>query len=146
MFSKPVSKEGEKKEELTIRQDTCFYRAQGRCVIEKHHCQHRDKSVQEMLIFMHRIRLSLPPGVLCLPEGLLPHRDQQQQRAGKSSEGNAFSQSELRSMEQCLLATRVGSISELSEFHPTADALVEKKNIKRQLFTSPSLSALGRGN
>lgn len=83
-----------------------------------------------MLIFMHCIRLSLPPGVLCLPEGLLPHRDQQQQqqqRAGKSSEGNAFSQSELRSMEQCLLATRVGSISELSEFHPTADALVEKK-------------------
>ncbi|XP_061891641.1 ankyrin repeat and BTB/POZ domain-containing protein 3-B isoform X1 [Entelurus aequoreus] len=49
-------------------------------------------------------------GVLSLPEGLTV-----QQRAGKSGEGNAYSQSELRSIEQCLLATRVGSISELSD-------------------------------
>ncbi|XP_061773806.1 ankyrin repeat and BTB/POZ domain-containing protein 3-B isoform X3 [Nerophis ophidion] len=49
-------------------------------------------------------------GVLSLPEGLTL-----QQRAGKSGEGNAYSQSELRSIEQCLLATRVGSISELSD-------------------------------
>uniref|UniRef100_A0A7N5ZVW3 BTB domain-containing protein n=1 Tax=Anabas testudineus TaxID=64144 RepID=A0A7N5ZVW3_ANATE len=55
-------------------------------------------------------------GVLSLPEGLTLHRDQQQQqRAGKSGDGNAYSQSELRSIEQCLLATRVGSISELSD-------------------------------
>ncbi|XP_034734230.1 ankyrin repeat and BTB/POZ domain-containing protein BTBD11-B isoform X2 [Etheostoma cragini] len=55
-------------------------------------------------------------GVLSLPEGLTLHRDQQQQqRAGKSGEGNAYSQSELRSIEQCLLATRVGSVSELSD-------------------------------
>ncbi|TNN68013.1 Ankyrin repeat and BTB/POZ domain-containing protein BTBD11-A [Liparis tanakae] len=54
-------------------------------------------------------------GVLSLPEGLTLYRDQQQQqRAGKSGEGNAYSQSELRSIEQCLLATRVGSIAELT--------------------------------
>ncbi|XP_051917600.1 ankyrin repeat and BTB/POZ domain-containing protein 3-B isoform X1 [Hippocampus zosterae] len=50
-------------------------------------------------------------GVLSLPEGLTL----QQQRTGKNGEGNAYSQSELRSVEQCLLATRVGSISELSD-------------------------------
>ncbi|XP_054897856.1 ankyrin repeat and BTB/POZ domain-containing protein 3-B isoform X1 [Poeciliopsis prolifica] len=54
-------------------------------------------------------------GVLSLPEGLTLHKEQQQQRAAKCGEGNSFSQSELRSIEQCLLATRVGSISELSD-------------------------------
>ncbi|XP_077452825.1 ankyrin repeat- and BTB/POZ domain-containing protein 3-B isoform X2 [Stigmatopora argus] len=49
-------------------------------------------------------------GVLSLPEGLTLH-----QRAGKNGEGNAYGPSELRSVEQCLLATRVGSISELSD-------------------------------
>lgn len=58
---------------------------------------------------------SFPPaGVLSLPESLTLHRDQQ--RSGKSGEGHTYSQSELRSIEQCLLATRVGSISELSEY------------------------------
>uniref|UniRef100_A0A3Q2E8T9 BTB (POZ) domain containing 11b n=1 Tax=Cyprinodon variegatus TaxID=28743 RepID=A0A3Q2E8T9_CYPVA len=52
-------------------------------------------------------------GVLSLPEGLTLHREQQ--RAVKCGEGNSFSQSELRTIEQCLLATRVGSISELSD-------------------------------
>uniref|UniRef100_A0A1A7XNK5 BTB (POZ) domain containing 11 n=1 Tax=Iconisemion striatum TaxID=60296 RepID=A0A1A7XNK5_9TELE len=54
-------------------------------------------------------------GVLSLPEGLTLHRDQQQQRGGKSGDGSSYSQTELRSIEQCLLATRVGSISELSD-------------------------------
>uniref|UniRef100_A0A1A8MEE0 BTB (POZ) domain containing 11 n=1 Tax=Nothobranchius pienaari TaxID=704102 RepID=A0A1A8MEE0_9TELE len=54
-------------------------------------------------------------GVLSLPEGLTLHRDQQQQRGGKSGDGNSYIQTELRSTEQCLLATRVGSISELSD-------------------------------
>ncbi|XP_047244960.1 ankyrin repeat and BTB/POZ domain-containing protein BTBD11-B isoform X2 [Girardinichthys multiradiatus] len=53
-------------------------------------------------------------GVLSLPEGLTVHREQQH-RAGKCGEGNFYSQTELRSIEQCLLATRVGSISELSD-------------------------------
>lgn len=53
-------------------------------------------------------------GVLSLPEGLSLHRDQPV-RVGKSTEATAHSQSELRSIEQCLLATRVGSISELSD-------------------------------
>uniref|UniRef100_A0A3P9KJ26 BTB (POZ) domain containing 11b n=1 Tax=Oryzias latipes TaxID=8090 RepID=A0A3P9KJ26_ORYLA len=52
-------------------------------------------------------------GVLSLPEGLTLHREQQ--RAAKGGEGPAFSQSELRSVEQCLLATRVGGVSELSD-------------------------------
>ncbi|XP_061532840.1 ankyrin repeat and BTB/POZ domain-containing protein 3-B isoform X3 [Phycodurus eques] len=49
-------------------------------------------------------------GVLSLPEGLTL-----QQRDAKNGEGNACSPSELRAVEQCLLATRVGSISELSD-------------------------------
>ncbi|KAM7002856.1 ankyrin repeat- and BTB/POZ domain-containing protein 3-B isoform 2-T2 [Tautogolabrus adspersus] len=69
-----------------------------------------------LLSWQHLICGKNASGVLSLPEGLTLHRDQQQQqRAGKSGEGNAYSQSELRSVEQCLLATRVGSISELSD-------------------------------
>ncbi|KAK3548790.1 hypothetical protein QTP70_020668 [Hemibagrus guttatus] len=49
-------------------------------------------------------------GILSLPDSFNLHRDQQ--RSGKA--GNAYSQSELRTIEQCLLATRVGSISELT--------------------------------
>ncbi|XP_031711922.1 ankyrin repeat- and BTB/POZ domain-containing protein 3-B isoform X2 [Anarrhichthys ocellatus] len=67
-------------------------------------------------VWKHLICGKNASGVLSLPEGLTLYRDQQQQqRAGKSGEGNAYSQSELRSIEQCLLATRVGSISELSD-------------------------------
>ncbi|XP_074487857.1 ankyrin repeat- and BTB/POZ domain-containing protein 3-B isoform X2 [Sebastes fasciatus] len=70
-------------------------------------------------LWQHLICGKNASGVLSLPEGLTLLRDQQQQqqqqRAGKSGEGNAYSQSELRSVEQCLLATRVGSISELSD-------------------------------
>ncbi|KAL6460090.1 hypothetical protein MHYP_G00318490 [Metynnis hypsauchen] len=58
--------------------------------------------------------LNVTYGVLSLPDSLNLHRDQQ--RAGKSGEGHAFSQAELRTIEQSLLATRVGSIAELSEF------------------------------
>ncbi|GAA6103214.1 ankyrin repeat and BTB/POZ domain-containing protein BTBD11-A isoform X1 [Tachysurus ichikawai] len=50
-------------------------------------------------------------GVLSLPDSLNAHHDQQ--RGGKNPEGHVFTQAELRSIEQCLLATRVGSIAEL---------------------------------
>ncbi|XP_068458933.1 ankyrin repeat and BTB/POZ domain-containing protein 3-B isoform X2 [Clinocottus analis] len=67
-------------------------------------------------LWQHLICGKNASGVLSLPEGLTLYRDQQQQqRPGKSGEGNAYSQSELRSIEQCLLATRVGSIAELSD-------------------------------
>uniref|UniRef100_A0AAQ4S5Z2 BTB domain-containing protein n=1 Tax=Gasterosteus aculeatus aculeatus TaxID=481459 RepID=A0AAQ4S5Z2_GASAC len=52
-------------------------------------------------------------GVLSLPESLNLHRDQQ--RSGRGGEGPAYSQAELRTLEQSLLATRVGSIAELSD-------------------------------
>ncbi|XP_068169898.1 ankyrin repeat and BTB/POZ domain-containing protein 3-B isoform X3 [Antennarius striatus] len=74
-----------------------------------------------LLSWQHLICGKNANGVLSLPEGLILHRDQQQQqqqqqqRAGKGGEGNAYSQTELRSIEQCLLSTRVGSISELSD-------------------------------
>ncbi|XP_047453420.1 ankyrin repeat and BTB/POZ domain-containing protein BTBD11-B isoform X2 [Mugil cephalus] len=71
-------------------------------------------------VWQHLICGKNASGVLSLPEGLTLHREQQQQqqqqqRAGKSSEGNTYSQTDLRSVEQCLLATRVGSVSELSD-------------------------------
>lgn len=52
------------------------------------------------------------PGVLSLPESLNLHRDQQ--RSVRGDEGQAYTQAELRTLEQSLLATRVGSIAELS--------------------------------
>lgn len=57
--------------------------------------------------------LFLTAGVLSLPDSLNVHRDQQ--RGGKNAEGHVFTQAELRTIEQSLLATRVGSIAELSE-------------------------------
>ncbi|KAM8861820.1 ankyrin repeat- and BTB/POZ domain-containing protein 3-B isoform 2-T4 [Synchiropus picturatus] len=74
-------------------------------------------------------------GVLCLPEGLTLHREQQ--RASKSGEGNAYSQSELRSVEQCLLATRVGSISELSDLVSRAMLHLQPLYMKNQNNGTP---------
>lgn len=52
-------------------------------------------------------------GALSLPDSLNVHNDQQ--KGGKNAEGHVFTQAELRTIEQSLLATRVGSIAELSE-------------------------------
>lgn len=57
--------------------------------------------------------LSPPTGALSLPESLNLHRDQQ--RSGRGGDCPGYSQAELRTLEQSLLATRVGSIAELSE-------------------------------
>lgn len=56
---------------------------------------------------------SLPTGALSLPESLNLHCDQQ--RSGRGGECPGYTQAELRTLEQSLLATRVGSIAELSE-------------------------------
>lgn len=64
-----------------------------------------------------RVFSALSAGVLSLPESLNLHRDQQ--RSGRGGEGPAYSQAELRTLEQSLLATRVGSIAELSEYART---------------------------
>uniref|UniRef100_A0A8C1VCD0 BTB (POZ) domain containing 11a n=1 Tax=Cyprinus carpio TaxID=7962 RepID=A0A8C1VCD0_CYPCA len=63
--------------------------------------------------YQHLICGKNASGVLSLPDSLNLHRDQQ--RAGKTGEGHAYSQAELRTIEQSLLATRVGSIAELSD-------------------------------
>ncbi|XP_067345795.1 ankyrin repeat and BTB/POZ domain-containing protein 3-A isoform X2 [Channa argus] len=63
--------------------------------------------------YQHLICGKNSSGVLSLPESLNLHRDQQ--RSGRGSEGHGYSQAELRTLEQSLLATRVGSIAELSD-------------------------------
>ncbi|KAL7828054.1 hypothetical protein AOLI_G00312060 [Acnodon oligacanthus] len=74
-------------------------------------------------------------GVLSLPDSLNLHRDQQ--RAGKSGEGHAFSQAELRTIEQSLLATRVGSIAELSDLVSRAMHHLQPLHIKNPSNGTP---------
>uniref|UniRef100_A0A8C9MKM0 Ankyrin repeat and BTB domain containing 3 n=1 Tax=Serinus canaria TaxID=9135 RepID=A0A8C9MKM0_SERCA len=70
-----------------------------------------------------------PGGVLCLPDSLNLHKDQQ--RSNKPGEVQMFSQSELRTIEQSLLATRVGSIAELSDLVSRAMHHLQPLNAKQ---------------
>ncbi|XP_063111603.1 ankyrin repeat and BTB/POZ domain-containing protein 3 isoform X2 [Cavia porcellus] len=63
--------------------------------------------------YQHLICGKNASGVLSLPDSLNLHREPQ--RTAKPGELPVFSQSELRTIEQSLLATRVGSIAELSD-------------------------------
>ncbi|VCW97384.1 unnamed protein product, partial [Gulo gulo] len=67
-------------------------------------------------------------GVLCLPDSLNLHRDPQ--RSNKPGDLPMFSQSELRTIEQSLLATRVGSIAELSDLVSRAMHHLQPLNAK----------------
>lgn len=68
-------------------------------------------------------------GVLCLPDSLNLHKEQQ--RSNKPGEVQMFSQSELRTIEQSLLATRVGSIAELSKYKVVPNVWVPVLGVKQ---------------
>ncbi|XP_037016295.2 ankyrin repeat and BTB/POZ domain-containing protein 3 isoform X3 [Artibeus jamaicensis] len=78
--------------------------------------------------YQHLICGKNASGVLSLPDSLNLHRDPQ--RANKPGELPIFSQSELRTIEQSLLATRVGSIAELSDLVSRAMHHLQPLNAK----------------
>ncbi|XP_040840976.1 ankyrin repeat and BTB/POZ domain-containing protein BTBD11 isoform X3 [Ochotona curzoniae] len=78
--------------------------------------------------YQHLICGKNASGVLCLPDSLNLHRDPQ--RSSKPGELPMFSQSELRTIEQSLLATRVGSIAELSDLVSRAMHHLQPLNAK----------------
>ncbi|KAM9581906.1 ankyrin repeat- and BTB/POZ domain-containing protein 3 isoform 2-T2 [Guaruba guarouba] len=79
--------------------------------------------------YQHLICGKNASGVLCLPDSLNLHKDQQ--RSSKPGEVQMFSQSELRTIEQSLLATRVGSIAELSDLVSRAMHHLQPLNAKQ---------------
>ncbi|XP_031420078.1 ankyrin repeat and BTB/POZ domain-containing protein BTBD11-B isoform X2 [Clupea harengus] len=88
-----------------------------------------------LLPYQHLICGKNASGVLSLPDSLNLHNDQQ--RSGKAGEGHAYSQSELRTIEQSLLATRVGSIAELSELVSRAMHHLQPLHVKNHSNGTP---------
>ncbi|XP_036373929.1 ankyrin repeat and BTB/POZ domain-containing protein BTBD11-A-like isoform X2 [Megalops cyprinoides] len=85
--------------------------------------------------YQHLICGKNASGVLSLPDSLNLHRDQQ--RASKTGDAHVFSQSELRTIEQSLLATRVGSIAELSDLVTRAMLHLQPLHIKNHSNGTP---------
>ncbi|XP_053200209.1 ankyrin repeat and BTB/POZ domain-containing protein 3-A isoform X2 [Scomber japonicus] len=85
--------------------------------------------------YQHLICGKNSSGVLSLPESLNLHRDQQ--RSGRAGEGHGYSQAELRTLEQSLLATRVGSIAELSDLVSRAMHHLQPLHIKNPSNGTP---------
>ncbi|KAK7891806.1 hypothetical protein WMY93_023769 [Mugilogobius chulae] len=85
--------------------------------------------------YQHLICGKNSSGVLSLPESLNLHRDQQ--RSGRGSESHGYTQAELRALEQCLLATRVGSIAELSDLVSRAMHHLQPLHIKNSSNGTP---------
>uniref|UniRef100_A0A3P9HI56 BTB (POZ) domain containing 11a n=1 Tax=Oryzias latipes TaxID=8090 RepID=A0A3P9HI56_ORYLA len=85
--------------------------------------------------YQHLICGKNSSGVLSLPESLNLHRDQQ--RSGRGSESHGYTQAELRTLEQSLLATRVGSIAELSDLVTRAMHHLQPLHIKNPSNGTP---------
>ncbi|XP_013909208.1 PREDICTED: ankyrin repeat and BTB/POZ domain-containing protein BTBD11 isoform X2 [Thamnophis sirtalis] len=85
--------------------------------------------------YQHLICGKNASGVPCLPENLNLHKEQQ--RSNKPGDVQMFSQSELRTIEQSLLATRVGSIAELSDLVSRAMHHLQPLSAKQHGNTAP---------
>ncbi|XP_070803902.1 ankyrin repeat and BTB/POZ domain-containing protein 3 isoform X3 [Pituophis catenifer annectens] len=85
--------------------------------------------------YQHLICGKNASGVPCLPESLNLHKEQQ--RSNKPGDVQMFSQSELRTIEQSLLATRVGSIAELSDLVSRAMHHLQPLSAKQHGNTTP---------
>ncbi|XP_053114077.1 ankyrin repeat and BTB/POZ domain-containing protein 3 isoform X3 [Hemicordylus capensis] len=85
--------------------------------------------------YQHLICGKNASGVPCLPETLNLHKEQQ--RSNTPGEVQMFSQSELRTIEQSLLATRVGSIAELSDLVSRAMHHLQPLSAKQHSNSTP---------